>query len=310
MEKSSFSWCVWIFIYLFICFLQRWIPSVLPNFQLGLNIWDEAVWVIWVLPSKAHQCLVKADYRGNGAHINVNSVPEKLFKLLLFTSSLLSVLCCWKVGARPCLLPSPFVRLRLFTHFIPGSPVLLGAHESGIGHTWPCTTNGARWKMKVPVTGPPASLPWDSRKGEAPLWDSIPSSVKRGVRLDHLCGPSGSNNWWSEVFSDSLTRPRKPRLILESMCGGRVASKDQCSGTHASESQAHGTANFCWTEEGMQKLSKPLLNVGQQVRGKRVRRQKTSLGSGEIHFLHSFSKHLPRASHGQREWKEKAAFYL
>lgn len=171
-----------------------------------------------VLPSKAHQCLVKADYRWNGAHINVNSVPEKLFKLLLFTSTLLNALSSSrgsrsKVGKRSCLLFSPFLRLHPFAHFILGEGYREPRNQES-GTLGPCNRNGARRKMKVPVAGLPASSLRDSGKGDAPPWAWVPSSVKRGVRLDNLCRPISSNRWRLDVFFDSLIRSKKPALSL------------------------------------------------------------------------------------------------
>jgi len=99
------------------------------------------------------------------------------------------------VGKRPYLLFSPFIRLHPFTHFILGEGSRKPKNRE-LGTLGPCTRNGA-------------SPLCDSGKGNAPLWDSIPSSVKRGVLLDNLCGPFSSNEWWLDVFFDSLIRSKK-----------------------------------------------------------------------------------------------------
>lgn len=104
------------------------------------------------------------------------------------------------VGKRPYLLFSPFIRLHPFTHFILGESSQEPMNRES-GTLGPCTRNGA-------------SPLCDSGKGDAPLWDSIPSSVKRGVRLDNLCSPFSANKWWLDVFFDSLIRSKKPALSL------------------------------------------------------------------------------------------------
>lgn len=87
--------------------------------------------------------------------------------------------------------------------------------------------------MKVPVIGPPASSLWDSGKGEAPLWDSSPSSAKEGCGWAISAVPPALTTHDQRCFLTILPDPENPALSLNRCVGGGLRLRTSALGpTH------------------------------------------------------------------------------